>query len=90
MILTIVVTILIAISPYLVRVIKKIIICGGSANLLGLPEYLSEKLEVQLSVHKCGRTHFHLKRKSHQLQEDIHTGMLQLSDWHLETFHEYD
>ncbi len=29
------------------REIKKIIVCGGSANLLGFPEFLSEKLEVQ-------------------------------------------
>lgn len=28
------------------RKIKKIIICGGSANLFGLPEYLTEKLEI--------------------------------------------
>ena len=28
------------------REIKKLIVCGGSANLLGLPEYLAEKLEV--------------------------------------------
>ena len=28
------------------REIKKVIICGGSSNLLGLPEFLSEKLEV--------------------------------------------
>ena len=28
------------------REIKKIIVCGGSANLFGLPEFLSEKLEV--------------------------------------------
>lgn len=28
------------------RAIKKIIICGGSANLFGLPEYLTEKLEI--------------------------------------------
>lgn len=28
------------------REIEKVIVCGGSANLLGLPEYLSEKLEV--------------------------------------------
>lgn len=28
------------------RQIKKIIICGGSSNLMGLPEYLSEKLEI--------------------------------------------
>ncbi len=29
------------------REIKKIILCGGSANLLGLPEYITEKLEVK-------------------------------------------
>ncbi len=29
------------------REIKRIIICGGSANLLGLSEYLAEKLEVK-------------------------------------------
>lgn len=28
------------------RAIKKVIVCGGSANLFGLPEFLSEKLEV--------------------------------------------
>jgi type IV pilus assembly protein PilM len=28
------------------REIKKVIICGGSANLFGLPEFLSEKLEI--------------------------------------------
>ncbi|HEU4677824.1 MAG TPA: pilus assembly protein PilM [Candidatus Paceibacterota bacterium] len=28
------------------REIKKVIICGGSANLLGLPEYLTEKLDI--------------------------------------------
>ncbi len=28
------------------REIKKIIICGGSANLLGLPEFLTAKLEI--------------------------------------------
>jgi Tfp pilus assembly PilM family ATPase len=28
------------------RTIKKVIICGGSANLFGLPEFLSEKLEM--------------------------------------------
>ena len=28
------------------REIKKVILCGGSANLFGLPEYLSEKLEI--------------------------------------------
>lgn len=28
------------------REIKKVILCGGSANLLGLPEYLTSKLEV--------------------------------------------
>ncbi len=28
------------------REIKRVIICGGSANLFGLPEYLSEKLEI--------------------------------------------
>lgn len=29
------------------REIKKVIVCGGSANLYGLPEYLTEKLEVE-------------------------------------------
>ncbi len=29
------------------REIQKVIICGGSANLLGLPEYLTEKLGVK-------------------------------------------
>ena len=28
------------------REIKKVIICGGSANIFGLPEFLKEKLEV--------------------------------------------
>ena len=28
------------------REIKKIILCGGSANLLGMPEYISEKLSI--------------------------------------------
>lgn len=28
------------------RTIKKVIICGGSANLFGLPEFLSQKLEI--------------------------------------------
>lgn len=28
------------------REIKKVIVCGGSANLFGLPEYLSEKLAI--------------------------------------------
>jgi type IV pilus assembly protein PilM len=28
------------------REIKKVIICGGSANLFGLPEFLNEKLEI--------------------------------------------
>lgn len=29
------------------REIKKIILCGGSANLFGLPEYISEKLDIK-------------------------------------------
>lgn len=29
------------------REIKKVIVCGGSANLYGFPEYLTEKLEVE-------------------------------------------
>ena len=29
------------------REIKKVILCGGSANLFGLPEFLSQRLEVQ-------------------------------------------
>jgi Tfp pilus assembly PilM family ATPase len=28
------------------RAIKKVILCGGSANLFGLPEFLTEKLDV--------------------------------------------
>jgi type IV pilus assembly protein PilM len=28
------------------REIKKVILCGGSANMFGLPEYISEKLEI--------------------------------------------
>jgi type IV pilus assembly protein PilM len=28
------------------RAIKKVIVCGGSANLFGLPEFLSERLDV--------------------------------------------
>lgn len=29
------------------REIQKVIVCGGSANLYGFPEYLTEKLEVE-------------------------------------------
>jgi Tfp pilus assembly PilM family ATPase len=28
------------------RKIEKVILCGGSANLMGLPEYLSESLSI--------------------------------------------
>lgn len=28
------------------RTVKKVIVCGGSANLFGLPEFLSDKLEI--------------------------------------------
>jgi type IV pilus assembly protein PilM len=45
------------------REIKKIIICGGSANLLGLPEYLGEKLEIATERAQVWRNVFPLEKQ---------------------------
>ncbi|MFZ2253346.1 MAG: pilus assembly protein PilM [Minisyncoccia bacterium] len=43
------------------REIKKIILCGGSSNLLGLPEYLTEKLEIQTERAQVWKNAFSLE-----------------------------
>lgn len=43
------------------REIKKIILCGGSANMFGLPEYLSEKLEIPAERAKVWENAFSLE-----------------------------
>jgi Tfp pilus assembly PilM family ATPase len=44
------------------REIKKVIICGGSVNLRGLPEYLTEKLEVPVERAQVWSNAFSLER----------------------------
>jgi type IV pilus assembly protein PilM len=44
------------------RAIQKVIICGGSANLLGLPEFLSEKLGIQTERARVWENAFSLER----------------------------
>jgi len=42
------------------RAIKKVIICGGSANLFGLPEFLTQRLEVPVERAKVWTNAFSL------------------------------
>ncbi len=56
------------------REIKKVILCGGSANMLGLPEYIAEKLEIPTERAQVWQNAFSLEEYIPQITQKYSYG----------------